>query len=310
MSENKRYKKWKVIALSFIGAVVFWFFSALDKNYTKRIKYPVYFEYDRDSLVSVQELPAYFELDVGGGGWDLFRQNFWYSSEPVIISLQNPAATNFLTKDQLLPHLTEQLSQFQINFLLVDTVKFAIDRKVSKQVALKVDSQSISLDKNFRITTPIKVQPEKVTIFGPERYISSLGDVYIFQIPNLDIDRDFDRYIEFGIPDEYGIFSEPSVVNVIFDVDEFENVSFQIQVDKLNFPEDFGYLLNDSVATISYTVGAKVKDEVALDDFEVVLDYNLLNPADSLIPLIMVFYPEEIESVEMSPDSIRFIYEP
>ena len=156
MGVPKILGNWKVVLLSFLGATIFWFFSALGKDYNSRIDYPIEFVYDRDSLVAINPLPEYVDIDVSGGGWDLFREFFWFGSNPIVIELDNPAAIRYLTRPTILPIITDQLDEYRINFLFTDTLFIDIDRKVSKKVKLKIDSAAISIDEDYRIISSIK----------------------------------------------------------------------------------------------------------------------------------------------------------
>ena len=146
MAEPQNFTRWKVVLLSFLGAATFWFFSALGKEYSYRFRHPIEFVYNHDSLIAVRPLPEFVEIDVTGGGWDLFRETNWFGGDPILFDLENPAAIRYLTRPTILPILTDQLSQFRVNFLFTDTLYIDIDRKDQRHVNLSVDSLTISLD--------------------------------------------------------------------------------------------------------------------------------------------------------------------
>jgi len=58
--------EWKVFFLSFLLALVFWVFSALNKVYTAHINYPVQFVYNHDSLMAVKDLPKEINATLSG----------------------------------------------------------------------------------------------------------------------------------------------------------------------------------------------------------------------------------------------------
>ena len=54
----------RIVFLSLLTATIFWFFNALNKEYTAKINYPVEIIYGRDSLVAVNELPKHIPVNV------------------------------------------------------------------------------------------------------------------------------------------------------------------------------------------------------------------------------------------------------
>jgi hypothetical protein len=308
MSNASGFRNWKVVVLSLLGAITFWFFSALGKNYNYRINYPIEFIYNTDSLIPVRDLPKYVNIDVNGVGWDLLRQGYWFGAEPVRFPLENAASTKFLTRAALLPEVSEQLNQFSINFLLNDTLFLDIDERTSKTISLYVDSLAIGLEDNYRIVSPIQIAPDSVEVFGPSSFIDTLSSKYLCAVPGNRIDDNYDRFVKIGLPDEFEIYSDPLTVNVKFQVDRFDRLEIPVQVELLNFPLDSSVFIQDSIVNLQFVVQRSKIEEYQVEDFKVVLDYNMMTPKDSIAPVIIVLYPELISQVEVKPDSIRIKY--
>ncbi|MEQ9466076.1 MAG: hypothetical protein RLN88_01620 [Ekhidna sp.] len=300
---------WKVVLLSFLGATTFWFFSALGKDYNSRIKYPIEFIYNKDSLVAIKPLPEYVDIDVSGGGWDLFRESFWFGGDPIVIELDNPAAIRYLTRPTILPIITEQLNEYRINFLFTDTLFVNIDRKISKKVKLRVDSSSISMDADHRITSPITLTPDTATIVGPTSFLDTIRRDYAIKLDAENIDKTFDRFVKLGLPEDFGIQSNPPTVNVKFEVDQFDRLDLMAKVEMQNFPRDSSVYVTNPEVTVRFVVQRELREEYFADDFKVVVDYNLINKADSTAPAIVVFHPENVIEVETIPDSLSITYE-
>ena len=299
---------WKVVILSFLGATTFWFFSALGKQYNAQIKQPFEVIFDRDSLILMQPLPTYVELDVTGGGWDLFRQGFWFSADPIKITPENPVKTKYLTRASMLPVISNQLNQFQINFLYTDTILLDINQKVSKRVDLKIDSLAISLEDDFRIVSPIDFEPDTAIIYGPTSFIDTLLASYLIPVQSQEIDRDFDRFLTLGLPEGFNISSEPSTINVRFDVERFDNLQMTVPLELLNFPTDSSSLPELVNVNVSFIVQRSLREDFFADDFKVILDYDMINKRDSTAPAIIMFYPEQALEVEVEPDTLKILY--
>ena len=308
MAEPKNFERWKVVVLSFVGAATFWFFSALGKEYSYRFRHPIEFTYNRDSLIAIKPLPEFVDIDVTGGGWDLFRGTYWFGRDPIIFDLENPAAIRYLTRPTILPILTDQLSQFRVNFLFTDTLFIDIDRKDYREVTLSVDSANVSLDPDYRITSQISLEPERVIISGPESFLDTLSEVYIVPVEADEIDRAFDRFIKLGLPERYDISSDPPTVNLKFDVERFEQFMMPTSVELLGFPSDSSVFVEDPEVDIYFLVRESLKSEYFEEDFKVIVDYSMIDRLDSTAPAIIMFHPENLQDLEVSPDSLKITY--
>ncbi len=309
MGTPKILGNWKVVLLSFLGATTFWFFSALGKDYNYRIQYPIEFVYDQDSLVAVNPLPEYVDIDVSGGGWDLFRDSFWFGSDPIKIELDNPAAIRYLTRPTILPIVSDQLNEFRINFLFTDTLYIDIDRKISKKVNLRIDSIQVSMDQDHRMITPISLSPDTANIYGPSSFIDTLGREYTIKLEAEDIDKSFDRFVKLGLPEAWDISSTPPTVNVKFEVDRFDRLEIATVIELQNFPDDSSAYVTDPNITVRFVVQQELREEYFSEDFKVVVDYSLVNPKDSISPAIVIYHPENVLEVETIPDSVSITYE-
>ena len=84
-------KNWKAVVLCIFTATVFWFFNALNKDYTTTISFPLAFDYDRDRFIPVEPLPRDVRINVTGIGWNLFRRSTRVKVPPLVIPLDRPA---------------------------------------------------------------------------------------------------------------------------------------------------------------------------------------------------------------------------
>ena len=308
MAEPKTSLSWKVIILCFIGAATFWFFSALGKEYSYRIKHPIEFVFDTDSLIAVKPLPEFVDVDVSGGGWDLFKESFWFGSAPVRFELENPVAIRFLTRPTILPILTEELNQYRVNFLFTDTLFINIDRKSSKLVKLKLDSTKIQMEDGYRLISPISLNPDTARIFGPTSFLDSLNDSYEIVISQDEIDENFSSQTSVGLPSGFDIRSNPASVNVAFEVERFNELQIETMVEMIDFPEDSSVFVADPSVTIQFVVQESKEIEFAQSDFKVVVDYGLINKADSTAPAIVIVQPEQALEVIVVPDTLSINY--
>ena len=302
---KKIIENWKVVLLSLIGATTFWFFNALNKEYSAMVHYPIEFVMSRDSVVIMEPLPSTIAIDVSGGGWGLFRNTLWFSVDPIRVQLDNPTDIRFLTRSTLLPIIKDHLSDLTVNFLYSDTLNIQIEKKTIKTVRLLIDSANVNLENQYQIVSPIQITPEKINIIGPETIINSLQEAYYLSLPLRNIDENVKENITIPLPFDDIMTASPNQVTINFEVDRFETKQIIIPLEKLNFPTDLSLSLSDSTVTIDYVIQRRKERVFNPNDFSISVDYNMLEFPDSLIQPLIIYYPEEIQDLRMSPSKVK-----
>ena len=291
-----------------MGAATFWLFRALNKSHSALISYPIEFVFNIDSTVVMNPLPTTIKIDVSSGGWNLFRRTLIFSIDPIKVELDNPSEVNFLTQSFLSPIVEDQLKGLTINYIVTDTLFLSIERKITKRMRLKVDSLSLPLEEDHQLISNITIQPDHVVLIGPESIINSFETDFYITLNENNIDEDFDGRVEVPIVFEDLIQSDPSEVNVSFEVDKFKNVKIGVPIILQNFPSNRVTTLLDSIVNVTYRVKESFKEDFSSEDFYVVLDYDFLK-TDSLGVPVLIKYPDTLRTVSMDSQKVRFRYE-
>ena len=291
-----------------MGAATFWLFRALNKSHSALISYPIEFVFNIDSTVVMNPLPTTIKIDVSSGGWNLFRRTLIFSIDPIKVELDNPSEVNFLTQSFLSPIVEDQLKGLTINYIVTDTLFLSIERKITKRMRLKVDSLSLPLEEDHQLISNITIQPDHVVLIGPESIINSFETDFYITLDENNIDEDFDGRVEVPIVFEDLIQSDPSEVNVSFEVNKFKNVKIGVPIILQNFPSNRVTTLLDSIVNVNYRVKESFKEEFSSEDFYVVLDYDFLK-TDSLGVPVLIKYPDTLRTVSMDPQKVRFRHE-
>jgi len=305
---NKFTNNWKVVLFSIMGAATFWLFRALNKSHSALISYPIEFVFNVDSTVVMNPLPTTIKIDVSSGGWNLFRRTLIFSIDPIQVELDNPSEVNFLTQSFLSPIVEDQLKGLTINYIVTDTLFLSIERKITKRMILKVDSLSLPLEEDYQLMSNITIQPDHVVLIGPKSIINSFESDFYITLDENNIDEDFNGRVEVPIVFEGLIQSDPSEVNVSFEVNKFKNVKIGVPIILQNFPSNRVTTLLDSIVNVTYRVKESFKEDFSSEDFYVVLDYDFLK-TDSLGVPVLIKYPDTLRTVSMDSQKVRFRYE-
>jgi hypothetical protein len=303
-------KNWKVVALCVLGATTFWFFNALNKDYATRINYPVEFVFDEEGVVVVEELPERVSIVVSGGGWNLLRKTLWFNINPIQVLLENPTAQRYITKASLTSIVADQLNELRLQYVVTDTLYLHIDEELSKKVALVIDSAGISLEQDHRIVSPVEVTPDSVLFTGPSSFINNLADSILLYVPYKQLNKSFNEQIELSQLESDIIQVQPELVQVQFEVARFTRAEKQVRIRPENFPPDTNFQLQDSVATVHFTVQDEYLDNAMDASIELIADYRNRNMLDSVITITLGDHPPFIKDVEVAPETVQLQYDP
>jgi hypothetical protein len=300
--QNFRFNQanWKAVALCFFAATVFWFFNALNKNYSTNINFPLEFDYDRENFIPVSPLPNHVRINVSGIGWDLFRRSAGLKVPPLVIPLERPAD---IKKIVAVPGLfAHQLERFEINFVLSDTLRLAIEPIETRWITLRLDAKSVNVRKGFVRTSNLKLAPDSIQIIGPAPVIKSFIEPVYLRLADQNIDGNYDEDVEVELLHNELIKRNPPTVNVQFSVDRFIEISDSIPLRVINFPPEANPYLGIKGLPCRYSVPEKLMSTYVPDSVFAVVDLkNFTRGTQRLKPNVIGLPPysqvEEIDSV-------------
>ena len=303
---------WKAILLSILVAAIFWLFHSLNKNYSTNLNHPIAFDFPTEQYVIMDELPEEIQINISGIGWNIFRKTFSFGLNPIRIHLESPASTPKIIGAALLANINDQLPQFQVNYVISDTFYLNIEPKASRTFRIYIDSLSIELRNNFRITSLIGTNTDSVAITGPESIVKQLPANLPLRIHQQKIDESFDESIRFEIHgyNQSILNVTPEDIGVQFEVEEFVTISYQVKLTKLQDLETNIYA-KDSMVNVTYNISKSAQASINKSEFIIVALPETLNKEDSTLQLSIKNYPEEITSISIDSTStpLKVIYE-
>ncbi len=302
--------------LSFLLAIIFWVFSALNKVYTAHISYPVQFVYNHDSLMAVKDLPKEIPVNVTGGGWELLKKTISTNVDPIEIRLQNPIHTEFLTGSNLLPDFSEQLKGLNVNYVATDTIYLQIEKIIEKKVHLFVDSASIDLRENFEIVSPVEVEPDSVLFKGPSSLIKKVPEDFRLVLSETDVHRDYDKELSMDLFSSSMIKKIPDLIRVHFKVAEWEEREAELKIERVNFPLDSSVELAKESVKAKFRVRKDMRNKLDNLNYLIIADLNNIAPGDSVITLEVVQQTEVagnedmnyIRDLQLEQSTVKLIY--
>mgnify|MGYP006992416046 CR=1 FL=1 len=222
---------WKAVALCFLAATVFWFFNAINKEYSTNLRFPIQFEFNNEKFVQAKMLPQDISLNVKGNGWDLLRSSSYGLKRPsLVIPIERPAEVKKIVCSTLPPVLASQMGRLQINYVVTDTLFLEIEPKDVHKFKAVVDEKSISYKEGFGRISPVVILPDSVHLEGPRSLLHDLPDSILLTYSGKKVGGNFRESIEVVTNNEM-IKRDPPVVEVMFEVGEVITISRKVRLE-------------------------------------------------------------------------------
>lgn len=301
---SRKDEKIKVVVLCIVISTTFWFFSALNKSdYISQVNYPVEIVFDESNYIATSELPNRIPLEVTGGGWDLMTRSFGFNMNPIRIRLNQPDESNFILTSTLRSRLTPELDPVIVNYVLKDSLVFDIQKRVSREFELVLDTTSISFDNNYRTASQIVLEPQTITWTGPEELINALDRLIYVKADLSEIDEDVNEALD--IPEPPALFTtNTESTQLSFDVVRLIDVQTELNVQLVNFPDSL-WSVDVPIVNARYRIAELKFDAADTSTVNVIADYNTMDPADSSIILQAIQSQDFIEELELSTTQVK-----
>lgn len=302
----------KVVALCLLAATTFWLLNALNKdNYTTVVDYPIEIIYDKEEFMAVEKLPARVKIEINGNGWDLLRKYFKIKDNPFLIEINNPSTKNYLLTSEIRRSLAEKISPTSLVSIVSDTIKFKIDKVVTRKIDIRPDTTSNTLAKNFRYASQIAIDPPVVSIKGPTSILEQLEGILAVNLGEEKINKNFSKILPLTLPDAFRDFltMEDESVHFKFEVVQFLEGNKRLKVVKTNFPENVTLVQQPNTIMMYYLIDERKVNELKEIEFEAILNYSNRNRQDSTVSVQVSPKPSFLENVKLEPEVFRLKYD-
>jgi hypothetical protein len=280
-------RNWKAVVLCVFTATVFWFFNALNKDYTTNINFPISFDYDNQNFIPVEGLPQFVRLNVTGNGWELFKRSTGIKIDPLQFPLERPGEIKKITGSGLTPYFTTQLNGLKINHVLSDTLYLDLEPKAGRWIKLAVDSIRYNIKAGFGLASEIAVMPDSTYIEGPERLITKIKEPVMLNIPHRNLDEHFIENIEVELPFQELITRQPPAVSVMFNVEEIVTVQDSIPLEIENIPPSVSDVMTSGKIPVTFSVPESFLTGLKIDSVKAVLDLkNFVGGTAKILPRV------------------------
>jgi len=302
----------KVVALCLLAATTFWLLNALNKdNYTTVVDYPIDIIYDKEEFMAVEKLPSRVKIEINGNGWDLLRKYFKVKDNPFLIEINNPSTKNYLLTSEIRRSLAEKITPTSLVSIVDDTIKFKIDKVLTRKLTIYPDTTANTLAKNFRYDGKIEVDPPIANIKGPTSILEQMNGILIVNLGADKINKNFNKILPLALPETFTDFltMEEESVHLKFDVVQFLEGNKRLKVVKNNFPANVGLVQEPTSIMMYYLIDERKVEDLKKTEFEAILNYNNRDRQDSTVAVQVRPKPTFLENVRLEPEVFRLKYD-
>lgn len=299
-------KNWKAVVLCIFAATVFWFFNALNKSYSATVTFPLLFDYDHEKYIPIRPLPHSVRLNVSGIGWNLFRRSVGVKVPPLVIPLDKPADVKKIVGSTLPALFANQLGDFQINFVMTDTLRLAIEPKATRKVMLKLDLPPAFFKEGYALVSPIRISPDSVSLEGPQRLIKNLPDLVYLNISQRNIDENFTEVVEVKFPNDEYIIRNPPTVDITFQVDKLVEKDDSVRLVLINTPKNVWPFIERKKITCTIAVPETMLNFYNIDSIKAVVDLEKFSKGEAKVLPILEGLPPFTKVIKVDSISIKF----
>ena len=292
---------------SVILAVILWLYVKTEKEYETDLYFKLQITDVPPKYMVAARVPKVVHIRVKGKGKRLLTQkfsecvakislkNFSYGRKTITLSEQN---FEFVSPDIKL-----------VDIITPKQITIFLDRRINKKVPVKLRVEVIP-DEGMYVSGPLKVEPEEVTIDGPESRVRRIS--YVSTVPETveHINTFTSFLVPLEKPDEF-VTPVPDTVMVSVGVSRLVQKKFEgVKIIPKGFPLKSGQI---SPPTVDVIVAGPddVIGKLSEKDIKVYVLYTDIPPDERNLKIVeikpSVSVPKDVRLVKTEPEYVKFI---
>ena len=266
-------KNYKVPAIIFSLAFLFWFMVKMSKEYDYTREIPLEVINNNEEICLKYPAPEQVRVEFNGRGIELLQLNFYDPYYYVDLSAEKHSFELNLTEHPEYVRISDKLSVRVKSIISPHEIKFELDKQIEKKIPVNVRAD-VKTENGF-IWVGTEVTPDSVLVTGPVSYVDTLKALPTVKKNYTGIDLAFKDPSELITnPRFYGEY-EPEKVEVFYDVQRLaEREIANVPVNVINVPDNLEAVPLPSTVKVYAKGGEKILAEATSKDFEVVIDFQ------------------------------------
>jgi hypothetical protein len=298
-------------------SVIFWFLTALNKEYNTDLYYPVRFIRFPEGKALINDVPERLHLTVKSQGYTLIRYKIKARLAPIIFDVNSfplntipgkPTSTVYILTDFAKEDIQQQMiSEIEILSITPDTLVFQFADVVKRWLAIKPDIR-IDFQKQYMLVGPVELHPDSVYVSGPVIVMDTVEFITTERIEYTGVNASINETIKLSQAGNlnYGI----SEVSVHVPVDKFTEAAFSVPIEVINVPDSLNLKTFPRNVEITYQVGLSDYGNINQHMFRAEVDYlSIENNIGPKLQVNLVKSPEFVKAIQYYPKNVEYILE-
>ncbi len=295
--------------LFFLGfSTVIWVFVQFSKPYTTVIALPLsYINLPKDKIL-LGNTPKYLDLRIRDKGINIAIYRFFPRELTIDLSAADPLEGQLVYNLEL--HKTAIFSQLRIDYenadFLQENLKMDYQQRAIKKIPVnsKID---LGFSVGYSALDKIKLQPDSITVSGPENILDTLGQVNTRALKIGNINKDIEGRIKLDGKNLGMVTFYQEEVNYSLRTDKFTEGQVEIPIEMLNVPEKMNVVIFPKEVIVYYQVSLNEFDKVKPSDFKVVVDFKNSFDSDGYLLAQIVKQPYIVNNLRLNENKIQFV---
>ncbi|MDX2191590.1 MAG: hypothetical protein SFY32_17190 [Bacteroidota bacterium] len=165
-------------------SAIFWVFNALSNDYSTVVDYPIAIQYNKNKFYLQDLNTKKIPIRITGYGWNIIAINAGLYINPIIITPDKLNNQLFIYKKDLELVAQKYITQLKVDEVIIDSLSFNIERIITKNIVVNIDSQSVILPRKVKLNNVI-LEPSEVSVTGPKSILINLPDKIKLTIPEI-----------------------------------------------------------------------------------------------------------------------------
>ena len=307
----KNGRKSKML-LVFLGiSFLFWILIKLSKEYTDVVHFSVNYSNLPEGKMLQKEPQKYLNVTVKTYGFNLIKYHL--NKRKVNVDLhavkRKKGLMYYQLANELLPQIQQQVtSEVEVLLIQPDSLYYHLGYSKTKKV-LVIPDMTIQYQSGYNLLGELKVEPNFVSISGPEVIIDSITSIKTKNTTLTDVNSS----IEIKLP----IITSNENSKVRYSVDEvmvtgvvekFTEAKLKLPFTIKNLPQNSNITTFPDQVEVIFQVGLSDYNKINQNDFKISCDYNrtVKDGLSYLIPEV-VSKPAIISGINIVPNQIEYL---